>query len=63
MFFEITLRKLPLTCSSCGDDFSLASSSIPLSGVSCHGDRVSSLRLQATDDGFLQNGNKTSLSG
>lgn len=61
VFFRITLRKLPLTCTSCGDDFGLASSSIPLRGVSCHSDRVSRFGLQATNDGFLRHGNKIAV--
>lgn len=44
-----------LTCSSGGDDFGLAPSSIPLGSVGCHGDRVSGLRLKSTNDGLLQN--------
>lgn len=51
--------RFTLTCSSGGDDFGLAPSSIPLGSVGCHGDRVSGLRLKSTNDGLLQNGKNT----
>lgn len=56
MFYMI---KLTLTCSSGGDDFGLATSSISLGGVRCHSDRVGGFRLQSTNDGLLQNGKIT----
>lgn len=62
MFYMITLLKLTLTCSRCGDDLGLATSSISLGGVRCYGDRVGGFRLQSTDDSLLQNGKKISRS-
>lgn len=59
MLYMITLIKVTLTCSSGGDDLSFASSSITLSGVRCHSDRVGSFRLQSANDGLLQNGKIT----
>lgn len=57
------LIKLTLTCSCCGDDFSLATSSIALGGICCYSDGVGGFRLQSTNDGLLQNGKKLKVKG